>query len=244
GEPQEGRPMKKMHRGLLLFLTLPAVAIGGTAARRAAGAEPPASTLAGYRIEDPGVESSRQMIQSLDRIVQARFSADVNRFGLDRIRTIDGHGNLAVLKPHDSAETAAMAGVNAAGRNYLIAFLHCAHIPGAPQRAQSGKRPPELSPLLIKDPRTDLGRLDRADGPYRELERRTEKRAIHDLPALRRGQALQARDGRWLIAMRPVKASSRSCLSCHAGAKLGDTLGVMVYGVDTRPEGPRQQVQQ
>ena len=38
--------------------------------------------------------------------------------------------------------------------------------------------------------------------------------------------------GNWRLVLRPVLASRDSCLGCHAGAKRGDTLGVMVYAVD------------
>ena len=41
-----------------------------------------------------------------------------------------------------------------------------------------------------------------------------------------------------LILMRPIRASKASCLSCHAGAKKNQTLGVMIYRVEKTPRGP------
>ena len=58
-----------------------------------------------------------------------------------------------------------------------------------------------------------------------------EKKAITALPKLMKGQEQQAETKDWHILMRPVLAAKQECLDCHTKAKMGDTLGVMVYAV-------------
>ncbi len=52
------------------------------------------------------------------------------------------------------------------------------------------------------------------------------------LAALKHGHPAEAEYENWVIVMRPVRALHQSCINCHAGARRGDTLGVMVYAVD------------
>ena len=59
------------------------------------------------------------------------------------------------------------------------------------------------------------------------------------LPLLRKGEREDVNFGNWLVALRPVRAEQDSCLGCHAGAKRGDTLGVMVYAVDKNANSAR-----
>ena len=53
----------------------------------------------------------------------------------------------------------------------------------------------------------------------------------HRLPRLRQGQNVDASVGEYILALRPVQAKQGDCLGCHAGARLNDTLGVMVYAI-------------
>lgn len=58
-----------------------------------------------------------------------------------------------------------------------------------------------------------------------------EKTAKKQLPALNQGKSVEVANGDWHLFLRPVKATKESCVSCHSGAKVGDTLGVMLYAV-------------
>ena len=58
-----------------------------------------------------------------------------------------------------------------------------------------------------------------------------EKKTLAVLPKLMKGQEQQAEAKEWSVLMRPVLAAKQECLNCHTTAKLGDTLGVMVYAV-------------
>lgn len=62
--------------------------------------------------------------------------------------------------------------------------------------------------------------------------------AVQASPCLLRGQAVQADRGKWIIWMSPVRAEQETCLSCHTGAKRGDTLGVMAYAVSKKAATP------
>ena len=51
------------------------------------------------------------------------------------------------------------------------------------------------------------------------------------LPRVKRGLSVQLSTATERVFLRPIKADKASCLSCHAGAKMGETLGAMVYTV-------------
>ena len=57
---------------------------------------------------------------------------------------------------------------------------------------------------------------------------------------LKQGLPAQADYQNWVVVMRPVRALHQGCIMCHAGAKRGDTLGVMVYAVDKNQKIKRQ----
>jgi hypothetical protein len=65
---------------------------------------------------------------------------------------------------------------------------------------------------------------------YREMGKAAEKA----LPKLMKGQGIEQDAGDWLVVARPVRALKTSCLKCHQGAKLGDTLGVLTYIVSKK----------
>jgi hypothetical protein len=46
------------------------------------------------------------------------------------------------------------------------------------------------------------------------------------------GTMVNVENGRTLYAIRPVRAAVPGCLNCHKGARLGATLGAVLYAVD------------
>lgn len=70
----------------------------------------------------------------------------------------------------------------------------------------------------------------------------TEEKAIAALPQLMAGKQHHTADDAWAILMRPVPASNQERLNCHTNAKLGATLGVMVYAVRKIKTNPPVQV--
>lgn len=176
------------------------------------------------------VETPQQVADTLDSIVQPRFHQNAGRFGVDRI-VFAGHDNIYGLSGVTASEKRRFRLVNAAHRPYVIAFLHCAHKPGrdllSKTRDKEGAEKPFLQTLAAATS-TDSGSQKLRDWGDSHLE----KAVLPDVPTLRQGAGMDRDLGNWRLVLRPVLASRDSCLGCHAGAKRGDTLGVMVYAVD------------
>jgi len=51
------------------------------------------------------------------------------------------------------------------------------------------------------------------------------------MPSLQQGHEFLKTTEGWTLLLSPISASKDSCLTCHVGAKRGDTLGVMAYAV-------------
>lgn len=175
-------------------------------------------------------ETPQQVADTLDSIVQPRFQQNAGRFGVDRI-LFKGHDNIYSLVGMTTSERRRFRRVNAAHRPYVIAFLHCAHKPGhdlLDKNHELEELPDAFLQPLAAATATDAGleKLWNWSGAH------LEKAVLSDLPVLRRGTGMDQDFGNWRLVLRPVLASRDSCLGCHAGAKRGDTLGVMVYAVD------------
>ncbi len=189
----------------------------------ASGGQPASPALA-------STETPQQVADTLDSIVQPRFQQNAGRFGVDRI-LFKGHDNIYSLTGMTASEKRRFRQVNAAHRPYVIAFLHCAHKPGhdlLDKRHESEELPNAFLQSLAAATATDAGLEKLWDWSGARLE----KAVLPDLPRLRQGTGMDQDFGNWRLVLRPVRASRASCLGCHAGAKRGDTLGVMVYAVD------------
>ncbi len=175
-------------------------------------------------------ETPQQVADTLDSIVQPRFQQNAGRFGVDRI-AFAGHDNIYGLTGMTASEKRRFRRVNAAHRPYVIAFLHCAHKPGrdliSKTRDKEGAETPSLQTLAAATA-TDTSSQKLIDWSDTHLE----KAVLPNLPVLRQGTGMDRDLGNWRLVLRPVPASRDSCLGCHAGARRGDTLGVMVYAVD------------
>ncbi len=173
-----------------------------------------------------------QVARTLDTIVQPRFQKSAGKFGEDRVVSLDGHSNVHYMTPENGRERRLFRQVNASRRPYVVAFLHCRHKPGA---HINPKTPPEkqtdFKPSV--DTLTAIGGTQKGtDHLYEWANAHLQKIVLPYLPQLRRGQPQQTEYQNWVVVMRPVRAEHEACLSCHAGTKRGDTLGVMVYAVD------------
>jgi hypothetical protein len=176
------------------------------------------------------VETPQQVADTLDSIVQPRFQQNAGQFGVDRI-VFAGHDNIYSLAGMNASERRRFRRVNAAHRPYIIAFLHCAHKPGRDLLTKTRDTPDLTRPSL----QTLSSATATSDGTQKLFDwsdTHLEKAVLPSLPVLRHGTGIDRDFGNWRLVMRPVQASRDSCLGCHAGAKRGDTLGVMVYAVD------------
>lgn len=175
-------------------------------------------------------ETPQQVADTLDSIVQPRFQQNAGRFDVDRI-VFAGHDNIYSLTGVTASEKRRFRRVNAAHRPYVIAFLHCAHKPGRDLLTKTRDKEEAPTPFLqtlaaATATETGSGKL------FNWSDSHLEKAVLPDLPVLRQGTGIDRDLGNWRLVLRPVPASRDSCLGCHAGARRGDTLGVMVYAVD------------
>lgn len=201
------------------------LASGALLASLAVAASPPGSS-----------PSPVQVARTLDTIVQPRFQKSAGKFGEDRVVSLDGHSNVHYMTPETSRERRLFRQVKDSHRPYVVAFLHCRHKPGA---HIDPKTPPEkrtdFKPSV--DTLTAIGGTQKGtDHLYGWAGAHLQKIVLPYLPQLRQGQPQQTEYQNWVVVMRPVRAEHEACLSCHAGAKRGDTLGVMVYAVDKNPK--------
>lgn len=195
------------------------------------------------------VREPQQVADALDKIIQPRFQdVTLGQFGLTRlIPAVPGHpsvGFFGAFPTYSPRETALLASADAVHRPYVIAFLHCAHVPGAlaPKTAQAlpqvippaapikmaSNIPSSLTTIIVKGSSSD---------PQHSYSEKTQsllrQTAFHALPAALKGRNVETQTSGWTVFLRPVSAFQNSCLTCHAGAKRGDTLGVMVYAVSS-----------
>ena len=174
-------------------------------------------------------QTPQQVADTLDSIIQPRFQRNAGRFGVDRV-LLAGHDTTYGLAAENRGERRKFHQVNAAHRPYMIAFLHCAHKPGQYVHSQErgdGEAVPYVEMLAAETATEDgVGNL------WGWGDTHLDDVVTPELTALRQGTGVDKDYGNWCVVMRPVRALYPACLSCHAGAKPGDTLGVMVYAVD------------
>ena len=165
----------------------------------------------------------RQVADALDKIVQPRFQdVTAGQFGLTRlVPAVRGHqsvGFLGYFRTNTPAEAALLASADAPHRPYIIAFLHCAHLPGQ----SLPKQPPTL---LSADPFYAPGKLSSIAasgiGYSKEMEQTLHQTALSALPTALKGHDVQAQAGEWTLFLRPVVASKTYCLSFTSARSAG-----------------------
>jgi len=214
---------------IILAATLAFVDRLGAEARRSGGIASNPET-SGARSKTDIDDKASRVADLLDSVIQPRFLEEAGEFGLRRLSTLNGHEPVMFTAQSDG-EKKVLEEVKAIGRDYFIAFLHVSHKPGKYRAGHAGAAPrSEIQPYLSHI----FTERDR----YREKKDRLSSTqwadllqvAVGELPALRNGKSATASFEKWGVMLRPVSAR-KSCLDCHAGAKEGETLGVMVYGV-------------
>ena len=218
-------------------LGLPVLLVGGCAGKMQWDAwkyELPGPVLASSSTADRELRSPFEVAETLDAYVQPRFEIlrDKN-FGAFRI-VYRRHAGIVQLKVDTPRERQLIANANAARRDYAISLLHCAP---TPQHGFAPDKP--VLDLLYFNQRPIAGESEywivddknlAAEGVTGFSRKAVEQRAIAALPQLRAGKEHKDTGTSWDSLMRPVPATA-PCLGCHRSAKLGDTLGVMVYSV-------------
>ena len=199
----------------------------------------------------------------LDCFVQKRFEKGDERLGVTRMVSIIGHTYVRLF-PETPEEKKLLAAAKAAGRPYLVSFLHC-DVP--PSRLAAGKNSypeytlarksspqpyllqlgmdmmaPESGSQTVRHSRAvDPGSAELVRSRWQSMSKELEpitKRAVAEIPRLKQNRRVDFRQGDLTVALRPVIARNSGCISCHTQSKQGDTLGVMVYAVSNKIANP------
>ena len=223
-----------------------------------APAQQPAKPIAPKNAAHP--PSPIRLAAIIDGILQPRFQEDAGVFGMSRTYGVDViGGHQYVLFVLDEADTSRNMPANKpfttdVGREYIIGFFRFAKRPGKYVAVGMGQPPPnagrQARPVYqeIAWQRTwqqeeaqKTSGIDAAlqcETDQGRLQKSVQAFCLNSLPNVKQGSPCDAmRDG-WLIAIRPIKATKTLCLHCHAGAKLNDALGAMVYTVRLDPVRP------
>ncbi|MCC2670926.1 MAG: hypothetical protein K0Q72_3397 [Armatimonadetes bacterium] len=190
-----------------------------------------------------------QVADLLDRITQPRFREDdVEKFGTSRLVTLTEHVSVSRLTDLNAGESALLASAHAFNRDYLIGFVRLTPPAAIAKRGTNGgSSGGGFQPQYLTISSRSVNTRSADQRLLRSLARPDEHRAslsdavLRALPEVQAKGRARTTDGRWSVTMRPVRASKDSCLKCHAGAKRGDILGVMVYAVDQNPLPPASQ---
>ncbi len=230
--------MDRKHVGAMAAMAVSGMVLG--AGIVAVSAETMQQTASADRIETPLDVANR-----LDAVIQQRFISIKDMFGMSRIIKLAGHDSVRFF-PQTNEEKRSMGEIRAAGRTYVIGFQRVSRAvasphnsqpmtgnPGAPFRTRGSNS--QLAVLTWTDP-SHVGRQDRkaseaADRAMEPVYKSMETIADASLEKLAKGSVVDSEHGEWVLALRPVKASTAECLGCHSGSHKGDTLGVMVYAV-------------
>ncbi len=204
--------------------------------------ELPGEVLKSSTAPDRKLGSAMQVAEALDAYVQPRFEILRDRnFGAMRI-VYRKHAGIVQLKVESPEEQRLIAAVNAADRDYAIQLLHCAQ---KPDSSYTYHGTPKLEMLYFNQQPVATSWDRPMTGPAKQIaaehdldNEQIEKTAVKSIAQLMHGKEVRSGDEHWEVLMRPVLATKQECLSCHASAKPGDTLGVMVYAVGKDHRGP------
>jgi hypothetical protein len=213
---------------------------------------------------------ARKVVELLDKFVQPRFEKLDGRFGMSRMRGMNGHAAVVMTAEND-VEKRLLKEAQTAGHSYEVHFMHIPHPKGtAPKESAPGgvttvvRGPATKEPKYYLHPLQGIGKqMEPLVDPYRnqpeprtaeevserikvrtklawERTQRLIKLAEAEMPALMRGKSTERTHKNWLLAFRPVKASKQECVGCHTGSKMGDTLGAMIYAIHEVKDLPKQ----
>jgi hypothetical protein len=182
-----------------------------------------------------------RVTELLDALIQPRFQKDGGVFGMRRVVRSPGHEEVGALTDLSAWDKKQLAQIRALKHDYRVAMLRVKHPPGHYRKGQ-GPIFGAGNTLLVAAPARGKGVLTPAfypmigpesDDPNNSAIRKT---AMAALPELERNGTASGNAGPWKVTLRPVRATKGSCVGCHQGSRLGDTLGVLVYAVDTRDQ--------
>jgi hypothetical protein len=181
-----------------------------------------------------------RITELLDALIQPRFQKDGGVFGMRRVVRSPGHEEVGALTDLSAWDKKQLAQLRALKHTYRVGMLRVKHPPGHYRKGQG----PILGAQEASDPASPRGVHLPAFYPMIGPEfadpdnSPISKTALAALPEMERKGTASGVTGRWKVTLRPVRATKQACVGCHRGSRLGETLGVLVYAVDTRSEQP------
>lgn len=168
-----------------------------------------------------------------DSIVQARFHrVRPGHFGEHALFGLLGEAPAAgAVNPLDSQspqESAQLAPAIRSGRIVLVGILHCRFKPSRDVSLDKSTKPDAFQPsaeaveCIAPSQAAAANRLAWA-------RKRFGSAALPAFPMAMRNEPYNSHYAGYLVAVRPVTAHAPICLTCHHGAKVGDTLGAVIY---------------
>lgn len=173
--------------------------------------------------EDSKTNPERETAELLDSLVQPRFQVTNGKdFGMSRLAPrIKGHGHMGRIEPESESEKRILAQVAALGCEYRLGFVHTGY-----QLSRFTAKPvptniPDYEPIW-RDNQDYNAHKDESLAAYKD-------RILPKAGQLERGAKIDTQQGEWQVFLRPVKAEKATCTSCHAGVKVSQVMGAMVY---------------
>lgn len=196
------------------------------------------------RAIETATDPAEKVAALADAILQPRFQiVDGRRFGISRVITVSGHENVARFLAEGDAEKPLFAALKAQDRPLAIGFLHMGHELGYKPQPTADGGPARTLPAETIEKARQQYRDVKPYGSLVHVGRDTSGAMLagahNDLAKswaplaekAKAGTTTRLRAGEFDVFVRPVKSESATCQGCHAGTKLGDTLGALVYYV-------------
>jgi len=173
--------------------------------------------------------SGTDVLSGLNDCIQQRF-LDTGRFGINRILPLHG---VRQFHPANGQERAALDGLDQQG--YEVALFLAGRQILKPSGGVSVGGIPFIDPRSrVQGPAYMTRLVKDAELPRPDVLLADARAA---LTSFDRGNGFETRKDGWNVMMRPLRATSETCVQCHTrgvgGAnenlKVGDALGVVLY---------------
>ncbi len=162
----------------------------------------------------PRPEAEPGEISKLHACIEQRFQSRIS-FGMNRVALPSAHG-MRTFRPENPSEQSAVDALRAKGYEVAL-FLSGRGVleSNAAQTTLPLYRYQPQGPAAITPVSSELPSRDALLAESRK--------------AFAKNEPYLAQAGNWNIALHPLRATGEQCVMCHAGAKVGDELGVVMY---------------
>ena len=182
------------------------------------------------RPESKATRRESRVIDALNNCIQARFRDIDDRFGVRRIVKIGETPHR--FEPESVVEMSSVRALEQARLEVILYVAGTRVMRPAPALSLIGDA---NARAIIKGPVRVTSGATSTDGPPPSALWEAGRRAMR---AFETSESLEFTQSGWTFEARPVRASGPACLQCHSDdglrrstpAKIGDSLGVVMYG--------------